>query len=255
MRHPRAEGIMGNPITAPDAFRIVDNAKLPDNTDRHRLAKGIQEAAAIYIREVADPNPKQLHKEIQALYDAIAKQQYDQAALLREQLSVTTQNLLNDRAGRLGFTFGSPADLRDPARRDEACATILKLCRIGGNRIEGRRRPSGKRSAATFKPLLYAPSGPPELAALNHRSPRNFSKRDAERNLVMWLGVAWLEATGFPPSRTADRRNLGPFARLVREVLQLASGRDHSDGAVAERINELDARRRKMERRGVRLNF
>jgi hypothetical protein len=240
---------MKSPITAANAFRIVDNAKLPDKADKHCLARGIQEAAAIYMREVAEPNPKGLHKEIKALYDAAMKQQYDQAALLREQLSVKTRDSLNGRAGRIGLTLPSPEDLRDSARRDEACATTVKLCRIGGDRVEGRKRPFGKRSATTFKPLLYAPSGPPELAALNYRSPRNFSKRDAERNLVMWLGVAWLEATGTSPSRTADRRNLGPFARLVREVLQLASGQEHSDSAVAERINELEVRRRKMERR------
>jgi len=240
-------------ITAADAFRIVDTAKLPDKTDKHCLAKGIQEAAAIYMREVAEPNPKELYKGIKALYDAAMKQQYEQAALLREQLSVKTRDSLNDRAGRIDLILPSPEDLRDLARRDEACATIVKLCRIGGNWVEGRKRPFGKRSAATFNPLLYAPSGPPELAALHHRSPRNFSKRDAERNLVMWLGVAWLEATGIPPSRTADRRNLGPFSRLVREVLQLASGQGHSDSAVAERINELDVRRRKMERRLPRL--
>jgi hypothetical protein len=240
---------MGFPITAADAFRIVDNAKLPDKADKHCLAKGIQEAAAIYIQEVARPNPKGLHKEVKALYDAAMKQQYDQAALLREQLSVKTRDSLNARAGRIGLTSPSPEDLRDSARRDEACGTTVKLCRIGGDRVKGRMRPFGKRSVTTFKPLLYAPSGPPEMAALNHRSPRNFSKRDAERNLVIWLRLAWLEAIGTPPSRTADRRNLGPFARLVREVLQLVSGQVHSDSAVAERINELDARRRKMEHR------
>jgi hypothetical protein len=241
---------MGSHFTSTDAFRqIVDNAKLPDKADKHCLAKGSHEAAAIYMREVAEPTPKELHKEIKTLYDAAMKQQYEQAALLRKQLSAKTRGSLNDRADRIGLTLPSPEDLCDSARRDEACATIAKLCRIGGDWIEGRKRPFGKRSATTCKPLLCAPSGPPELAALKHRSPRNFSKRDAERNLVMWLGLAWLEATGVPPPRTADRRNLGPFARLVREVLQLASGQNHSESAVAERINELNTRRRKMEAR------
>jgi hypothetical protein len=240
---------MGFPITAADAFRIVDNAKLPDKADKYCLAKGIQEAAAIYVREVAEPNPKRLHEEIKTLYDAAIKRQYEQAALLREQLSIKAQNSLNDRAGRIGLTLPPPGDLRVSTRRDEACATIVSLCRIGGDRVKGRMRPSGKRSAVIFKPLLHAPSGPPELATLKHQSPRNFAKREAERNLVMWLGIAWLEATGIPPPRTADRRNLGPFARLVREVLQLASGQNHSESAVAERINELDTRRRKMEGR------
>jgi len=238
-----------SPINAADAFRIVDKAKLPDKADKYCLAKGIQEAVAIYMREVAEPNPKRLYKEIKTLYDAAIKRQYEQAALLREQLSIKTRNSLNDRAGRIGLKLPSPEDLCDAILRDEACATIVSLCRIGGDRVKGRKRPFGKRSAATFKPLLYAPSGPPELATLKHQSPRNFTKRDAERNLVMWLGIAWLEATGIPPPRTADRRNLGPFGRLVQEVLRLASGRDRSDSAVADRINELHVRRREMERR------
>jgi hypothetical protein len=86
-----------------------------------------------------------------------------------------------------------------------------------------------------WRPLLYAPD-----------ARRHFQKRAAERDFVMWLRLAWAEATGEPPSRTARRaeksyRDLGPFARFVRECLRLA-GAPYAE--VVELINRVNRRRR-----------
>jgi hypothetical protein len=119
---------------------------------------------------------------------------------------------------------------------------INRLCSIGGSYVEGRKRPSGKRSRSTLEPLLHAP-------ALR----RHVSKREPERNFVMNLETTWLEATGTKPSLTArhsDRsRKLGPFARFGRKCLRLV-GAGHVD--VVELINELNRRRLEKRRALIR---
>jgi hypothetical protein len=66
----------------------------------------------------------------------------------------------------------------------------------------------------------------------------------------MGLSLAWVEATGLAPSRTARprdaSRDVGPFARFVRECLSLV-GAGNADAV--ELMNELHRRRNTMERR------
>ena len=63
--------------------------------------------------------------------------------------------------------------ISDERSRDQACETIVSSCQIGGQLVEGRRRPSGKRSSPSLRPELYAPA-----------PSRNFLRREAERNFV-----------------------------------------------------------------------
>src|SRR5262249_61761708 len=97
-----------------------------------------------------------------------------------------------------------------------SCAMVASVCFSAGAQVHGRKRSCGKRSI-TWRPLLYAP-----------QPRRNFPRRDAERNFVMWLRIAWLDATGAEASRTARHsdasRDVGPFARLVPECLRLVGG-------------------------------
>jgi hypothetical protein len=149
-------------------------------------------------------------------------------------LSPQTREFLT---GRVPANFDLPhADsLRDARKRDAACEVIAALCRFGGGYVEGRLRPSGKRSR-TWQPLLYAPE--PQ---------RNFQRRAAERYFVTMLSLAWLEATGRPPARSADSRKPGPFARLVTKCLSIV-GAGHANAV--ELINELNRRRQEMEKQG-----
>src|SRR5262249_1232409 len=130
----------------------------------------------------------------------------------------------------------SPEMLHDRARREEACATVIKLCQYGGGWIESRKRPSGKRSW-TWRPYLRAPE-----------PRRHFPKREAERTLVMWLRTAWLDATGEEPPRTADPRRPGPVARMVKKCLSLV-GASHADAVGL--LNLLNERLREMQRRAA----
>ena len=100
-------------------------------------------------------------------------------------------------------------------RRDDACEAIAGLLRVG---LKGG------------KPLLNAPQP-------RQRPPR----REAELTFVMWLGIAYLDATSStPPPDTANPERPGPFARMVQACLEkIAPG---ADGVGL--INELHRRRK-----------
>jgi hypothetical protein len=121
-----------------------------------------------------------------------------------------------------------PVDLLDPAKREKAREAIIDRCEIGGCRVPGRKRPSGRRSW-TWEPILCAPM-------LNPRP----DIRSAERTFIMWLEVAWVEATGSNVPVTAHHVNPGPFARLAQMALALL-GAPHADAVQA--INDLERSR------------
>ena len=131
-------------------------------------------------------------------------------------------------------TVPSPEMLRDHARREEACATVVKLCQYGGHWVQSRKRPSGKRSWS-WRPYLRAP-----------KPQRHFPKREAERTFIMLIRIAWQEATSTEAPLTADPRRPGPFARMVKECLKLV-GAAHADAVGL--INELNQVRRAMRSR------
>ena len=202
-------------------------------------------AARIYARDAREPNENKLHAEIAALHKAAESHDYELVANLLAALSPRSREQLNDRGKRPGFGFGlpMPQGLREPKLREEACTSVARLCRTGGGYVDGRLRRSGKRSR-TWRWRLYAPE------------PRShFPKRQAERDFVMWVRLAWLEAVGEAPSATVNpgrgklrpngsREPAGLFARMVRECLRLV-GASHAD--TVGLLNEL-ARRRRLSR-------
>jgi len=237
------------PISAEEVARVFDDAcieklagigKLPAGADRKRFAEGIREAARMYATDARTPNVNALHDEIAELHRAADRRLYEQVACLMERLSPRAHDMLSERGSRLGgIELPSPDALRDNERREAACAAIAQVCRIGGRLVEGRRRPSGKRSRLVWQPVLYAP-----------KKEKNFDRREAERNFAMWVRLAWVEATNAIPARTArhgDRsRDPGPFARMLQKCLHLVGA---LDADVVELINKLHRLRRWMERR------
>jgi hypothetical protein len=212
---------------------------LPNSADRQRFADSVREAARIYARDARKPSEKNLRDEIERLHRAASRQEYKRVADLMRALSPETRRSLDARASRPGFmTAGLKMPtlkaLRDPARREQACDVVRRFCTLGGCYIAGRRRRSGKQSA-TWKPLLYAPK--PIKRPL---------RREAERQFVMHLQLAWLEALGKRPTATVNpSRSDRPFANLVRECLRLV-GASHADAVGL--INELSRRRKMMAR-------
>ena len=209
--------------------RLAGEARLPADADRERFAKGVREAARIYAQEILAPNENKLHGEIAALNTAAQHERYGQVADLLEKLSPKAIGLLRKR--RLSLELPTSADLREPRRQKLACEAVFKLSQYGGKYGEGRRRPSGKRSSPTWRPVLIAPE--PQ---------RHVLKREAEQNFVMFLQIAWVDATGSEPSLTASATKPGPFARMVTECLKLV-GANHANAA--ELINRLHSRRKK----------
>jgi hypothetical protein len=236
--------------------KLAATAKLPAGANLEAFRWWIREAAEMFVREVQIPTANEVRSEIGALYTAAAQRDFERAASLRESLSQEALALFDEPALALEIkaysqdavaeerarspktkqsarSLPSPSDLRDDALRDKACAAIESLCRIGGQLVEGRRRALGKRSRASFRAHLFAPS-----------SVRHFPKREAERRFVSRLSIAWRKATGKEPPRTARRRgaerDIGPFARLVRECLRLV-GAKYADPVAL--INELGASR------------
>jgi hypothetical protein len=247
-------------------------AKLPLGADMRAFGDGIREAARAFAQDVRTPTNNALHDEIAALYRAAERGEYEVVASGLEGLSARGRELLTSRAerinrsnthnpkrprelpritatGRGGQTLTrtatvptnvatpAPADLRNETSRKEACDVMMRLCSFGGTFVEGRLRPSGKRSRPVWKTWLYAPE-----------AQRAFPKRDAERKFVTLLRVAVMQAGGEEPAWTArhadDGRGLGPFAGFVRECLALVGA---ADVDVVELINELHQRRLAVE--------
>ena len=195
---------------------LVTAHKLPKGIDLSVLGTGVREAARIFVREVRIPNSNELNDEISNLYSLAEKRQFEPLAAAREELSSEALGLLNKRNG---CELPSAQDFRHLASRDAACEAVASICRYGGKMVPGRRRPGGRQSRATFQPLLYAPE---RSLHAPERSLR-FKKRDAERNFVRWLRVAYTEATGESPPRTArhiDKRptTLGEQAKARRQA-------------------------------------
>lgn|SRR5215831_89599 len=229
-RHPIAAANIPHIFDDDCIQKLVAIAKLPADADSKRFAEGVRKAASIYARDARVPTDNELHTEIYKLYRAAERRQYERIAVLLEDLSLEARDWLNKRGSRLRVELPAPEALRDISAQQKACDIVLKLCQYGGRHAEGRKRPSGKRSH-TWRPLLCAP-----------QPRRNFPKRDAELNFIMWLQIGWLEATGKRPSLAANPNRPGPFARMVRECLELV-GASHADAVGL--INELNERRRK----------
>ena len=192
----------------------------------------------MFVREVQVPTANEVRSEISALYKAAAQRDFERAASLLGSLSQGALALFEEpplaleikansqcavaktsRAERVrsrktrqsARPLPSPSELRDDASRDQACATIEGLCRIGGQLVEGRRRPLGKRSRANFRPHLFAPS-----------ASRHFPKRDAERRFRVGVfrlrGVKQLAKIPSNSASCRRRSRYWPFCKARPRV-------------------------------------
>lgn len=213
--------------------------KLSATADLDRLGDAVREAVRDYARKVREPNVNQVHDEIEALHRDATGQRFEDVARRLESLPAGIRDYLNSRGSRPGFRacYGGsgvalpfPDALRDPEQRKRACEIVRRLCTAGGRIVpNGRRRPTGRRSRE-WQALLHAPD-----------RTKHPPRRQAELDLVMWLRVACLHATGHPPAATAHHDHPGPFARMIKVILRIA-GAGHANAV--ELINELHRRQR-----------
>jgi hypothetical protein len=258
-----------------------------------------REVACLYAQEYSSLDQRnlagQVRREIQDLSNAAEDQKYDDVATLRENLSKRACDLLSLRG-----SLPSTDEPRGP-NREVACATVARLCRIGGTagRVvskseceidrghlvvmavyklalaeedvilkrrskdrkglraaqaahkralevydamlkglrEGSSSVQGMKIERELKAELWAP--PPM---------RNFSKRYAERRLVLRLHAAVSEARGRPFGKWANPDNQSPFVRFVQEFLNLVG---YPDQNAAQIINDLAKKEDKGDAVGV----
>ncbi len=209
---------------------LAEQSKLSKDADIEKLGNEIRENARIYVKAASEPSANELHDEIKALHDASDKNHFERTGFLIDNLSERARSALIVRweQANPGVEFPRGIDLNSIDHRAAVCAKIARLCRIGGKVTDGRMRPSGKRSK-TLQVSYYAPE-----------KTRHFPKTVAEDQLVMHLAILWCDMTGKMPPRVVSSHGFGPFARLVRECLELLG----SNASAAKLINKYGQRRR-----------
>jgi hypothetical protein len=234
-KHPRIIALSDVATRFDDA--CVRTLALPPGADLQVCGWWLREAAEIFVGEAKIPTANEIRDEIASLHDAAERRAFEKAAHLLEHLSLETYAML-------GEALPAPAELRNEILRDNAAYALASLCRVGARRVKGRRRSSGKRSCPSLRPHFYAPM-----------ASKNFLKRQAERNFVERISIAWFKSTGKKPPRTARRedagRDIGPFARFVRECLRLV-GANYADPVAL--INEVAASTKTATVRPSRIN-
>ena len=232
--------------------------------DLTTFATGVRAAVEIYKRDRDEPNQNYQFKEIENLYKKArrlhevkvelekqesypstrstaekiehyrAKAEVEAIALslALSRLSAVTIALLNDRGRHRpdGLQLPTPDEVKDPERYSDVCERIFSLCSIGRTRRLGRDRGIGKQSM-TVEIEYYAPKRTPHP-----------KKREAEMNFIMWVQVAWLEATGILPSLAASYENQGPFVRLIDALFHRMGVEGVS---TVEIVNQLNSQRNK----------
>jgi hypothetical protein len=173
-----------------DAIKaIADEAKIPATANLQNFGDAVRDAATRYIEAAKKPQIGAVRKEIESLYRQASKAEKGDAKAVKETahsleiLSPTARQFLNQRVKR-GLPLPTPSDFLNNNQCEHAISQLLRLLYWGGGTAQGRAREDGKRSRPKFKPLLWAPT-----------PRRGRPSNEAEREFLMWLSIAYLEAT------------------------------------------------------------
>jgi hypothetical protein len=249
-----APGVIENVISELATANIFSRT-----TDLSILRSGAREAVRSYCTAI-DMSPTDRRKEISALLKAAEERRYEVAAELLQKLSYFNRLEIENRANRRNTRNPLHQDLLSTDLRDSTCKAIELLAQFGGAWIEESKEThdKGRRSWLTYSPYLLAPELPKDIEKrIASRAKRagedskklsrqemeekygwkNRPKRSAEKAFVSMLRLAWLEATGIPPSMTAKRYNtddrVGPFATFVERFLKLVGAIDKKGNGVS----------------------
>jgi hypothetical protein len=109
----------------------------------------------------------------------------------------------------------------DTADDQELITALRVLSGEGGRVVPGRSRGGGKRSCPQFEPTIMG-----EVRGAGARDQRGGAPtKDAEHKLVMWLALAWLEATDEKPKPgRSDYTGFGDLVHSVFQSLELPEG-------------------------------
>lgn len=213
---------------------LARDAPLPPGADHERFVEGLRAAFRIYLRDRRNSWNDAAH-EIRALWGAARRKNAKEAATRLSALSELARWFLTSVGP--GCDFDKLKEMiADPQRQAEALRAIERACARGGGWVEGRLRPSGRRSRS-WRPILVAPT-----------PVKNPPRHEAEIVFVTWLEVAWLDAAPKPLALTANPERPGPFARFLKACLIAADAR-HVDPVGL--INDAHAIRRRMTQRAL----
>jgi hypothetical protein len=201
---------------------LAQEAKLSWAANLKKFAETIREAAERFITSMAVPADVAVRNEIRALYSAAERNRHTETARRVRELSPKARTVIKQRGGRPTVNLEIPDQqaFDDPASGDEACKTIVRLLRVGMER---------------GKLLLHAPRPQP-------RPPR----RKAELDLITWVRVAYYEATGMMPPRTA-KPGTGPFPLMLQTFLDKIAPGASAVALMNKRERDFH---RELERRG-----
>jgi hypothetical protein len=204
-----------------------------------RFGDNVRSVVRAYFAERARTNWKAIGKHIGDLHrvvDRADRGSEPAAARLADcigSIDQATRNWL-ERCARRPLSFPSSDEILDRRTRKQAIKQLRSILSYGQEQVEGRKRPSGRRSRTTFQSLMRVPKSlrgrPHDLAA---------------RELVQQLALTYAEATGRSPPRRVSLRSQGPFFRLVRGCFNHVR---ISAGGVVDLINEREIRRKKLKR-------
>jgi len=223
---------------------VISSEQIKQLAERHKLEvpdfptfeASIRIAFEVFQRDRTALNANQQHDEIDRLYKAAKRGKIAAVATALEKLSPESRASLSERGKLIGLPLPSAGELMGAIDPKTICTVVVKLCRVGGEMIKGRKRPSGKKSIE-WAVELHAP-----------KKQRGFAKRAAEKAFIINLQLTRLEATGQSPAVTANHQVPGPFVRFVKDCLALA-GVKYVD--VVETLNSLTRDREHLQQAAV----
>jgi hypothetical protein len=226
-----------------DALKVQEGAY-------SRLAHNVRNDARFFIEAKGRLNIPKLRKEIARLYGFSSRAAGGGKVTL--QLARAVDAIPNDvrewlaRCSPEGRNIPTAAEILSPATRADAVDRLRLAVSFGGQEIEGRKRPTGKRSRSV-EPLLRIPAYAKREDEQTDSGKQTSSKRkrrprgEAERGFVQNLALTYTELTGKRTPDTASLRTPGPFAKFVRRCFELIGA---PTGSVIRLINQRgDARR------------
>jgi hypothetical protein len=214
------------------------------NAELCRFAKSIRNDVRLFLEAKGHLNKPQLRTEVERLHtlnkralrgdreaQQLARAVHGMHADVREWLA---------RCNPKGRDIPTPAEISLPATRASAVQRLRLILSYGVDMRQGRKRPSGRRSRPSARPLLRIP------AIIECKSKEGRPRGNTEREFVRNLALTYLDLTGEETPNTAnytiDVR--GPFSRFVHRCFELVRA---PTGNVTRLINERGAVRRDIE--------
>jgi hypothetical protein len=206
-------------------------AHFRDAPDGGTFRDALESLRELWKRSHLDPAPIQvLREELRKLpkkaveYMDRRAQVVIQRLFLGETIEEDVFHPSNHSASRF-LAWANTAD-------DQELITALRvLSGEGGHVVPGRSRGGGKRSRAQLEPMIMG-----EVRGAGARDHKGGAPtRDAEYELVMWLALAWLEATDHKPKPgRSDHTGFGDLVHWLFRWLDI-SGKSSDAAAYALR--------------------